>query len=104
MDDAIERGSEAQGEVNGMKHTHPLKGLGFRPPRLGVRLPVARDALPISDEEYKRRLDAFMRAQGYPSSKMGFLGNWSFHGRLEEDFRHVLREELGDQYSTAALR
>jgi hypothetical protein len=104
MDDAIERGSEAQGEVNGMKHTHPLKGLGFRPPRLGVRLPVARDALSISDEEYKRRLDAFMRAQGYPSSKMGFLGNWSFHGRLEEDFRHVLREELGDQYSTAALR
>jgi len=45
-----------------------------------------------------------MRAQGYPSSKMGFLGNWSFHGRLEEDFRHVLSEELGEQYSTAALR
>jgi hypothetical protein len=23
---------------------------------------------------------------------MGFLGNWSFHGRLEEEFRHVLKE------------
>jgi len=77
-----------------LKHTHPLKGLGFRPPRLGVRLPVARDALPISDEEYKQRLDAFMRAHGYPSSGMGFLGNWSFRGRLEEEFRHLLKEEL----------
>ena len=92
MNDAIERGSEAQGEVDGMKHTHPLKGLGFRPPRLGVRLPVARDALPISDEEYKKRLHAFTRAQGYPSSEMGFHGNWSFRGRLEEEFRHVLKE------------
>jgi hypothetical protein len=92
MYDAIERGSEAQGEADGMKHTHPLRGLGFRSPRLGVRLPVARDALPISDEDYKRRLDAFTRAHGYPSSGMGFLGNSSFRGRLEEEFRHVLIE------------
>jgi hypothetical protein len=87
-----------------MKQTHPLRELGFRPPRLGVRLPVPRDALPISDEEYKKRLHAFTRAQGFPSSEMGFLGNLSFHGRLEEEFLQVLRQELGVQYSTAALR
>ena len=86
--------NEFSGEVKGMKQTHRLSELGFRPPRLGVRLPVPRDALPISDEEYKKRLDAFMRAHGYPSSEMGFLGNWSFHGRLEEEFRHVLKELL----------
>ncbi len=46
-----------------------------------------------------------MRAHGYPSSQMGLLGNWSFHGRLEEEFRHVLREELANEDVTEpALR
>jgi hypothetical protein len=88
-----------------MKQTHPLTELGYRAPRLGVRLPVPRDDLPISDEEYKGRLDAFMQAHGYPNPRLRFFGNWSFHGRLEEEFRHVLREELANEDVTEpALR
>jgi hypothetical protein len=89
-----------------MKQTHPLTKLGNRPPRLGVTLPVPRDAVPISDEEYKGRLHAFMQAHGYPNPRLGFFGNWAFHARLEEEFRHVLTEELaktGSDRSYVAL-
>ncbi len=70
-----------------MKHPiyQYLPGLAAQP-HLGVRLPVRPEDLPISAEEYRERLNAFLEAKGRWDPRLGFFGNWARHSKLEEEF------------------
>ena len=59
----------------------------------GVKLPVRRDELPVSDQEYKTRFEDFLEAKGRNDPKLGFFGNWARYNHLEEEFRQLLKEE-----------
>jgi hypothetical protein len=77
-----------------MKHPfyRSLPGLN-RQPHLGLRLPVRPKDLPISDEEYQERLNAFLEEKGRWDPKLGFFGNWARHNRLEEEFCLIVETE-----------
>lgn len=45
-------------------------------------------AIPI--DEYQRRLKAFIAEKG-PNQGIGYYGSWSWHGRMEWEFRKRFR-------------
>ena len=67
-----------------MKHPiyQYLRGLDPQP-HLAVRLPERPKDLPMSDEEYLKRLNAFLEEKGRWDPKLGFEGNCSRKFRRE---------------------
>lgn len=45
---------------------------------------------PIPMDEYQQRLKAFIAENG-PNTGTGFFGRWSWHGRMEWEFRKRFR-------------
>ena len=76
-----------------MKHPiyQYLPGLDPQP-HLGVRLPERPKDFPMSDEEYLKRLNAFLEEKGRWDPKLGFEGNCSRLDALEEEFRLMVKK------------
>ena len=78
-----------------------IKEVSKRPARLGVTLPIRREDIPISDDEYKRRFDNFLEEHGRNDPNLGFFGNWARYGRLEQELRLHLRRIYGRRTHTS---